>query len=104
MDTRVETLDFRLDSVEGTCSGNAMDDNLVPDFILPKAGWCRYSCSDGFLSGQSVRFEDREGGGVGFGDKLDVVDCGELNGGNKRFLNCRVNRIANCEVVGIVWE
>jgi len=104
VDTRVEVLDFRLDSVEGTGSGNAMDDNLVPDFILPKAGCCRYGCSDGFLNGRAVGFEDREGGGVVFGDKLDVVVCGELYGGNKRFLNCRVDGIVNGEGVGVVWE
>ena len=95
MDPRVEVLDFRLDSVEGTGSGNARDDNLVPDFILPKAGCCRYGCSDGFLNGRAVGFEDREGGGVVFGDKLDVVVCSELYGGNKSFLNCRVDGIAS---------
>jgi len=78
VDTRVEVLDFRLDSVEGTGSGNAMNDDLVPDFILAKAGCCWYGCSDGFLNGRAVGFEDREGGGVVFGDKLDVVVCGEL--------------------------
>jgi len=104
VDTRVEVLDFRLDSVEGTGSGNAMDKNLVPDFILPKAGCCRYGCSDGFLSGGVVDFEDREGGGVVFGDKLDVVVCGELYGGKKRLLNGRVEGITNGEVVGVVWE
>jgi len=61
VDTRVEVLDFRLHSVEGTGSGNAIDDNLVPDFILPKAGCCRYGCSHGFLNGRAVGFEDREG-------------------------------------------
>ena len=104
VDTRVEVLDFRLDSVEGTWSGNAMDDNLVPDLIFPKAGCGRYGCSDGFLNGRAVGFEDREGGGVVFGDELDVVVCGELYGGNKRFYNCRVDGIANGEVVGVVWE
>jgi len=104
VDTRIEGLDFRLDSVEGTGSGKAMDDNLVPDFILPKASCCRYGCSDGFLNGRVVGFEDREGGGVVFGDKLDVVVCGELYSGNKRFLNCRVDGIVNGEVVGVVWE
>jgi len=104
VDTRVEVLEFRLDGVEGTGSGNAMDDNLGPDFILPKAGCCRYGFSDSFLNGRAVGFEDRECGGVVFGDKLDVVVCGELYGGNKRFLNCRVDGIANGEVVGVVRE
>jgi len=104
VDTRVEVLDFRLDSVEGTGSGNAMDDNLVPYFILSEASCCRYGCSDGFLNGRVVGFEDREGGGVVFGNKLDVVVCSELYGSNKRFLNCRVDGIANGEVVGVVWE
>ena len=31
-------------------------------------------------------FEHREGGGVVFGDKLDVVICSELYAGNKGFL------------------
>ena len=104
MDTRVEVLDFRLDSMEGTGSGNAMDDNIVPDFILSKAGCCRYSCSNGFLNGRAVGLEDREGRGVVFGDKLYVVVGGDLYGRNKRFLNCRVDGIANGEVVGVVWE
>ena len=104
MDTRVEVLDFRLDSFEGTSSGNAMDDNLVPDFILSKTGCCRYGCSNGFLNGRLVGFEDRDGTGVVFGDKLDVVVCGELYGGNKRVLNWTVDSIANGEVVGVVWK
>jgi len=104
VDTRVEILDFRLDSVEGTGSGNAVDNKLVTDCILPKAGCCRYGCSEGFLNCRAVGFEDREGRGVVFGDKLDVVVCGEHYGGNKRFLDCRVDGIANGEVVGIVWE
>jgi len=104
VDTRVEVLDFRLNSVAGTGSGNAMDDKGMPDFILPKAGCCRYGCSDGFLNCRAVGFEDREGGGVVFGDKLEVVLWGELYGGNKRFLNCRVDGIANDEVVVIVTE
>ena len=97
-------LDCRLDGVEGTGIGNAMDNNLVPDFILPKAGFCRYGCSNGFLNGRVVGFEDREGGGVVFGDKLDVGVCSELYGGKKWFLNCRVAGIRNGEVVGVVWE
>jgi len=101
---RVEVLDFRLDSVEGTGSGNARDDKLVPDFILPMAGCCRYGGSDACLNARAVGFEHRDGGGVVFSDKLDVVVCGELYGGNKRFLNCRVDGIANGEVVGVVWE
>ena len=104
MDIRVEVLDFRLDSAKGTGSWNAIDNNLVPDFILPKAGCYRYGCTDGFLNGRVVGFEDREGGGVVFGDKLDIVVCGELYGGNKRFLNCRVDGIVNGEVVGVVVE
>jgi len=86
VDTRVEVLDFRQESVEGSGSRNAMDNNLVPGFILPKPGCCRYGCSDGLLNARTVGFEHREGGGVVFGDKLDVVVCGELYGGNKGFV------------------
>ena len=50
MYARVEVLDFRLDCVEGTGSRDAVDDNLVPDFILPKIGCCRYIGSDSFLN------------------------------------------------------
>jgi len=84
LDTRVDVLNLRQDSVEGTGSGNAMDDNLVPDFILPKTGCCRYRCSDGFLNGSVVEFEDREGGGVVFSDKLDLVVCGEVYASAKK--------------------
>ena len=104
MDTWVEILDFSLDTAEGSRGKNSMDDNLVPDFILPKTGCCRYGGSDGFLNGRAVRFEDREGRSVVFGNKFDVMVGGELYRSNKRFLNCRVNGITDGEVVGIVWE
>ena len=34
MDARVEVLDFRLDSGKRTGGRNAVDENLLPDFIL----------------------------------------------------------------------
>ena len=37
MGARVEVLDFRLNCREGTGGGDAVDDNLMPDFILPDA-------------------------------------------------------------------
>ena len=81
-----------------------MDDNFVPDFILPKAGCCRYGCSDGFLNGRTVGFEDRGSWSIVSGDKADIVVGGELYGSNKGFLNCRVDSIAYGEVVGVVRE
>jgi len=104
VDTRVEVLDFRLDSVEGTGSGNAMDDNLVPDFILPKFSCCRYGGSDGFLNCRAVRFEDREGRSIVFGDNFDVMVGSELYSSNKRLVDCRVDSVSDGEVVGVVWE
>jgi len=70
VDARVEVLDFRLDSGKGTGGRNAVDDNLVPDCILPKSSCCRYGGSYGFLNGRAVRFEDREGRSIVFGDKF----------------------------------
>ena len=89
MDARVEVLGFRLDSGKGTRGPNAMDNNLVPDFILPKTGCCKYGVSDGFLNGRAVRFEDREGRSIVFGDKFDVMVGSELYSRNKRLLDCR---------------
>src|SRR5437588_4664844 len=79
-----------------------MDDNFVPDFILPEAGCCRYGCSDGFLNSRAVGFEDRGGWSIVSRNKADIVVGGELYGSNKGFLNCRVDSIAYCEVVGVV--
>ena len=78
VDARVEVLDLRLNSVKGTGGRNAMDDHLVPDFILPKTGCCRYCCSDGFLNGRAMRLEDREGRSIVFGNELDVMVGSEL--------------------------
>ena len=50
MYARVEVFDFRLDCVEGTGSMDAMDDNLVPDFILRKTS----SCKDGGSEASSM--------------------------------------------------
>jgi len=69
VDTRVEVLEFRMECVKGSRCRNTMDHNFMPDFILPKASCCRYGCFDGFLNGMTVRFEDREGRGIVFGDK-----------------------------------
>ena len=104
MYARVEVLDFRLHCVEGTGSRDVVDDNLVPDFILPQTGCCRYVGSDGFLNDKAVGFEDRNGRSIVFGDKLNVVVGGELYGGNKRFLNRRVDSIAYSKVIAIVSE
>jgi len=81
-----------------------VDDYLVPDFILPKSSCCRYIGSDGFLNGKAMGFENRESRCIVLSDKLDVVVGGELYGGNKRLLNCRVDSIAWSKVIGIVWE
>ena len=81
-----------------------MDHNLVPDFILPKTGGCRYSGSDGFLNGRAVRFEDREGRSIVFGDKFDHMVGSELYSSNKRLLDCRVDSVSDGEVVGVVRE
>jgi len=100
LDARVEVLDFRLDSGKGTGGRNAVDDNLVPDFIGPKSGCCRY----GVLNGRVVRFEDREGRSIVFGDKFDVMVGSELYSSNKRILDCRVDSVSDGEVVGVVSE
>jgi len=51
VDARVEFLDFSVDNGKGTGGRNAVDDSLVPDFIIPKSCCCRYGGSDGFLNG-----------------------------------------------------
>ena len=102
--TRVEVLNFRLDSVKGAGGRNAVNDDLMSDLIIPKTSSGRYGCSDGFLNGRAVSFEDREGRSIVFGNKLDVVTGGELYCSNKSLLNCRVDSIAYGEVVGVVWE
>jgi len=55
VDARVEVLDFRLHRGKGTGGRNAVDNNLVPDIILPKSGCCRCGGSNGFLNGKVVR-------------------------------------------------
>jgi len=62
VDARVEVQYFRLDSGKGTGGRNAVDDNLMPDFILPKATCSRYGGSDSFLNGRAVRFKDKQRG------------------------------------------
>jgi len=101
---RVKVLDFRLDCVVETRSSDAMDDNLVSDFIVLKIGCLRYGGGDDFLNGKAVGLEDREGRSIVFGNKLDVVIGGELYGSNERLLNCRVDSIVYSKVIGIVWE
>ena len=81
-----------------------MDDNLVPDFILPKTGSCRYGGSDDFLNGRVVGLEKKEGRNVGQGDECNGVVCGELYSSNKSFIDCRVDSIVNGEVVSVVSE
>ena len=100
---RVEVLDFRLDSGTGSRGRNAVDDTLVPDFILPKSSCCRYGGSDGFLNGRAVRFEDREGRSIVFGDKFDVMVGSERYSSKRRFLDCRVDSVSDGEV-GVVRE
>jgi len=102
LDARVEVLDFGLNSGKGTGGRNAMDDNLVSDFILPKSGCTRYDRSDGFRNGRTVRFEDRKGRSIVFGDKFDVMVHSKLNSSHKRLVDCRVDRISDGEVVGVV--
>jgi len=104
VETRIEVLNFRLDSGKGTTGRNAVDDNLVPDFILPKSGCCTYGGSDGFFNGRVGRFEDREGRSIVFGDKFDVMVGIELYSSNKRLLDCRVDSVSDGEVVGVVRD
>ena len=61
-DTRVEALDHGLDSGKGTGGRNAMGNNLVPDFIGPKTGSCRYGGSDGFLNGRAINLRTERAG------------------------------------------
>ena len=46
--------------------------------------------------------EDRGGRCVVFGEKKDMMVGSEFNRGNKRFLDCRVDGIANGEGIGVV--
>ena len=43
-------LNLRLDSVEGGSGGDAVKDDLVPDFIFSEASGSGYGGSDGFLN------------------------------------------------------
>jgi len=104
VDARVEVLDFRLDSGKGTGCRNAVNDDIVPDFICPKSSCCRYGCSDGILNGRAVGFENREGWSIVFGDKFDVMIGSKLYSSNKRLLDCRVDSVSESEVVGVVRE
>ena len=54
---RVEVLVFRLDWIEGTGSRDTVDDNLMPDFILPNTGSWRDIGSNGIHNGKAVGFE-----------------------------------------------
>ena len=84
--TRVEVLNYTLDSVKRTGGRNAMNDDLMPDLIIPKTSGRGYGGSDGFINGRTVSFEDREGRSIVFGDELDVVTGGELYCSNKSLL------------------
>ena len=50
MSAWVEFLNLRLDSVECGSGGDAVEDDLVLDFIFSEASDCGYSCSEGFLN------------------------------------------------------
>ena len=71
-----------LESVEGAGGRNAVDDDLMPDLIISKSSGGRYGGSDGFLNGRAVGFEDREGRGIVFANKLDVMTHCELDSGS----------------------
>jgi len=101
VDAGVEVLNFRLDTGKRTGGMKAMEDNLVPDFLLPETSCYRYDGSDGFLNGRAVGFEDREGRSIVFGDKFDVKVGSELYSINKRLLDCRVDKVSNGKVVGV---
>ena len=49
-----------------------------------------------------MRFDNREGMSIVFGDKFDVMVGSELYCSNKRLLDCRVDSVSDGEVVGIV--
>jgi len=104
VDAKVEVLHFRRDSAKGTGGRNAVDDNLVPDFILPKTGCCRYGGSDGFLNAIVVRFEASECMSIVFGDRFHVMVGSELYSSNQRLLDCRVDSVCDGQVVGVVRE
>ena len=104
MYARVEVLDFRQDSGKGTGGRNAVDNNLVPDFILPKTGCCRYCGSDGFLNDSAVRSEDREGTSVVFGDRFHVMVGNQLYSSNKSLPDGLGDSISDGKVVGVVRE
>src|SRR5438270_4942861 len=93
-----------MNSVGGAGSRNAVNDDLVPDLILPEASSCGYVGSDGFLNCRAVGLEDRACWGVVFGNKAYVVVGSELYCCHKRFLNSRVDGIAYGKVVGSVRE
>lgn len=104
MDAWVELFNFSLNSGESCSGGDAVEDDLVPDFIFSEASGSGDGDSDGFLNNRSVVLEDRGGRCIVLGDEKDMVVGGELNGCNKWLLNCCVECIADVEDVGIIWE
>lgn len=96
----VEFFNLRLNSGKGGGCGDAMEDDLVPDFVFSEANGCRDGGSSCFLNGRTMRFEDRGGRCVILGEEEDMVVGGEFDSCNKRFLDCIVDCIANGEGVG----
>ena len=47
---RIELFNLRLNSVECGSGGDAVEDDLMPDFIFSEAGGSGYAGSDGFLN------------------------------------------------------
>ena len=50
MGTRIEFLNLRLNCIEGGSGRDAVENDLVPDFILSEASGSGYGGSDGFLN------------------------------------------------------
>ena len=103
MNARVEFLNLRFYSVKGGLGGDAVEDDLMPDFIFSEASGSGDSGSDCFLNGRSVVFENRGSWCIILGDEEDMMVGCELNCSNKRFLNCCVEVIADGEGVSVIW-
>ena len=91
---------LRLDCSEGGGSGDAVKDDLVPDFIFSEANGSGNGGSDCFLNNRAVVFEDRGGRCVILCEEEDMVVGGELNRCNHWFFDCSVDCIAYSEGVG----